>query len=104
MCGREQQKTADLSFLTIKKSFDIIFKGLKAIHSPQTGIIDWGYVARHFGMMYQQHGGKIVVSFEANEFLASTNPEYPIRITSKNQVRLYYLKGNRSIVGKMLKI
>ena len=62
------------------------FKGLKAIHSPQTGIIDWGYVARHFGMMYQQHGGKIVVSFEASEFLASTNPEYPIRITSKNQV------------------
>lgn len=57
--------------------------GLKAIHSPHTGIIDWGYVARHFGMMYQKHGGKIVLNFEADKFVASTNPEFPIRITSK---------------------
>jgi hypothetical protein len=58
-------------------------------------------VARHFGMMYQKHGGKIVVSFEANEFLASTNPEYPIRITSKNQVTHFIIivvnKGHENI-------
>ena len=64
----------------------LLFKGIKAIHSPQTGIIDWGYVARHFGMMYQKYGGKIVLDFEADEFLSSTNPEYPIKITSKNKV------------------
>ena len=37
-------------------------------------------------MIYQKQGGKIVVNFEADEFVASTNPEYPIRITSKNKV------------------
>lgn len=56
--------------------------GIRAIHSPHTGIIDWGFVARHFGMMYQKHGGEIVLNFEAEEFIESENPNYPIRVRS----------------------
>ena len=57
--------------------------GLKAIHSPNTGIIDWGYVARHFGMIYEKNGGRVVLNFEADKFESSINPDYPLRITSK---------------------
>jgi 2-hydroxyglutarate dehydrogenase len=63
-------------------------KGLKAIHSPNTGIIDWGYVARHYGKMYEQNGGKVVLNFEADKFEQSPDPNYPLRITAKNSVIL----------------
>lgn len=62
--------------------------GLKAIHSPNTGIVDWGYVARHFGKIYQQSGGEIILNFEADQFQPSSDPNYPLRITSTKQVRL----------------
>lgn len=58
--------------------------GLKAIHSPHTGIVDWGFVARNFGTEFEKNGGKIVLNFEANDFVNSTDPNYPIRIKSTN--------------------
>lgn len=58
--------------------------GLKAIHSPHTGIVDWGFVARHFGSNFQKKGGNILLNFEAENFVESTNSEYPIRIVSKD--------------------
>ena len=36
-------------------------------------------------MIYQKQGGKVVLNFEADEFVESTNPEYPLRITAKNK-------------------
>ncbi|CAF0750971.1 unnamed protein product [Brachionus calyciflorus] len=62
--------------------------GLKAIHSPHTGIVDWGFVAKHFGMMFQKHGGKILLNFEADKFVQSTDPEYPLKIVSTNNVQI----------------
>ena len=59
---------------------------MKAIHSPHTGIVDWGFVARHFGKVFQEKGGEIVLNFEADEFVTSPNPEYPIKIVSKSNV------------------
>ncbi len=56
--------------------------GLKAIHSPHTGIVDWGFVARHFGKVFEKNGGQIVCNFEANNFVSSTDSNYPIRISS----------------------
>ena len=41
-----------------------------------------------------------MVNFEADEFVASTNPEYPIRITSKNKVsdfRRFFDSANREV-------
>lgn len=61
-------------------------KGLRAIHSPHTGIVDWGYVARHFGKTFRERGGQIVLNFEADKFEASTNPEFPLRIVSTQNV------------------
>ena len=34
--------------------------------------------------MYEKMGGKIILNFEANEFIESTDPAYPIRIVASN--------------------
>ncbi len=35
-----------------------------AIYSPNTGIVDWGQVARSYGNDFKQCGGKIITGFE----------------------------------------
>jgi len=79
-----QNNVRDLRLVTGPeiKSIEPNCTGLKAIHSPHTGIVDWAFVARHFGKMYEQRGGKITLKFEANDLVPSTNPDFPIRIIS----------------------
>ena len=40
------------------------FQGVLAIHSPHTGIVDWGVVARSYGKEFQSSGGEIILNFE----------------------------------------
>ncbi|KAK0041978.1 L-2-hydroxyglutarate dehydrogenase mitochondrial [Biomphalaria pfeifferi] len=42
---------------------------LKAIHSPHTGIIDWGLVTKHYGKEFEKRGGKIYTNYEVDKFL-----------------------------------
>ncbi|XP_041352939.1 L-2-hydroxyglutarate dehydrogenase, mitochondrial-like isoform X2 [Gigantopelta aegis] len=46
-------------------------KGLKAIHSPHTGIVDWGLVTRSYGKTFQQLGGKIYTDYQVTSFTAT---------------------------------
>jgi 2-hydroxyglutarate dehydrogenase len=41
-----------------------LFQGLKAIHSPHTGIIDYGEVTRSYGRTFEKAGGKVYTNFE----------------------------------------
>lgn len=43
-------------------------QGVRAIWSPETGIVDWGLVARHYGQLFQSRGGQILTDFEAENF------------------------------------
>ena len=38
-----------------------------AIHSPNTGIVDWGLVAESYGEDFRESGGRIITGFEVNE-------------------------------------
>ena len=40
-----------------------------AIHSPNTGIVDWARVARSFGKDFEQSGGKIITGFQVSVIL-----------------------------------
>ncbi|KAH9496103.1 hypothetical protein Btru_012021 [Bulinus truncatus] len=42
---------------------------LKAIHSPHTGIIDWGLVTKHYGKVFEKNRGKIYFNFKVDKFL-----------------------------------
>ncbi|CAF1100895.1 unnamed protein product [Rotaria sp. Silwood1] len=58
-------------------------RGIRALHSPHTGIVDYGLLCRHFGKSFEQLGGRIVLNFEAEKFLSSGDASYPILIKSK---------------------
>merc|ERR1719309_1530365 len=46
-------------------------EGVRAIWSPETGIVDWGLVARHYGQVILSRGGEIKTGFEAAHFNAA---------------------------------
>ncbi|CAG5134866.1 unnamed protein product, partial [Candidula unifasciata] len=54
--------------------------GLKAIHSPHTGIIDWGLVTKYYGKEFEKRGGTIYTNFNVTKF--SVNTESPEGSTS----------------------
>ncbi|KAK6183693.1 hypothetical protein SNE40_011123 [Patella caerulea] len=65
--------------------------GLKAIHSPHTGIVDWGVVTKHYGESFKNHGGQIYTNFEASKFDTvkesgeDSSLDYPISIIGGQQ-------------------
>lgn len=54
--------------------------GVKALWSPETGIVDWGLVTQYFGKDFVACGGQVFVEFEAKRFAESGDPAYPVRI------------------------
>lgn len=70
------------------KEIEPFCKGLKAIHSPHTGIVDWALVTEYYGTDFKNGGGEIFLNYEVNEFKETqNNADYPITIVSKdNQV------------------
>ncbi|ESO94245.1 hypothetical protein LOTGIDRAFT_215736 [Lottia gigantea] len=72
--------------------------GLKAIHSPHTGIVDWGVVTKHYGESFKKHGGTIYTGFEADKFDMKTEStesdslDYPVSIKGK--------QPNQNVSGK----
>ncbi|KAH3844788.1 L-2-hydroxyglutarate dehydrogenase, mitochondrial-like isoform X1 [Dreissena polymorpha] len=71
--------------------------GLKAVHSPHTGIIDYGCVTESYGKFFQEHGGSVFTNWAVRKF--SLTPEgrsgdlegnkFPITVIgdeSKNQM------------------
>ena len=49
-----------------------IIQGLKAIHSPLTGIIDYGLVARTYGKEFEGRGGTVYTNYEVTAFTSSS--------------------------------
>uniref|UniRef100_A0A3B4BGQ1 L-2-hydroxyglutarate dehydrogenase, mitochondrial n=1 Tax=Periophthalmus magnuspinnatus TaxID=409849 RepID=A0A3B4BGQ1_9GOBI len=72
-------------------------RGIMAIDSPYTGIVDWRMVALRYGQDFEEAGGRIVTEFEVNDIsMATESPEgstegmkYPIviRDTKGEEVR-----------------
>lgn len=67
----------------------MIFKGLKALWSPHTGIVDWGMVTKSYAEDFEKQGGVIytkyplkglsIVGESAKEGVANS---YPVVIES----------------------
>ena len=43
-------------------------QGVRAIWSPETGIVDWAEVARHYAKVFTTAGGTVLTDFEAVKF------------------------------------
>lgn len=60
-------------------------KGVKAIHSPMTGIVDWGLVTEYYAKDFKGNGGDIHLNFEVAGFAESPDKDYPITVVSKDK-------------------
>lgn len=71
------------------KEIEPYCKGLKAIHSPHTGIVDWGLVTERYAKDFTDAGGEIFTNFEVKSFFqASEDPEYPVKLADSNNRRI----------------
>jgi 2-hydroxyglutarate dehydrogenase len=62
--------------------------GLKALWSPQTGIVDFGEVTRSYANTFKKLGGEIHLNFQVNKFDLN-NGDYPVQISSENGKKIY---------------
>lgn len=70
-------------------------KGLKAVWSPHTGIVDWGLVTQYYGKDFKALGGDIHLNFEVKDFKVAeeskvksiTSNTKGVQITSSNGVK-----------------
>ena len=57
--------------------------GLKAIHSPHTGIVDYAEVTRNFVSDFEENGnGEVHLNFKLDKFELG-NGDYPVKLTSE---------------------
>ncbi|EYB85819.1 hypothetical protein Y032_0290g1537 [Ancylostoma ceylanicum] len=75
------------------KEYEPYCKGLKALWSPHTGVVDWGEVARAFAADFEKKGGTVYINYPVTNITESADPMLPITIHSK---------GNPKILTKYL--
>uniref|UniRef100_A0A0N5C5C2 L-2-hydroxyglutarate dehydrogenase, mitochondrial n=1 Tax=Strongyloides papillosus TaxID=174720 RepID=A0A0N5C5C2_STREA len=59
-------------------------RGLKAIWSPYTGIVDFGVVSRQYVKDFEEVGGVVKLNHELSDVSLSSNPDYPVKLQFKN--------------------
>ncbi|PAV66030.1 hypothetical protein WR25_19449 [Diploscapter pachys] len=64
------------------KDYEPHCKGLKALWSPHTGIVDWGFVTTKFAEDFENRGGKVFVNYPFVKVASNSDLERPIRIFS----------------------
>ncbi|XP_013136822.1 PREDICTED: L-2-hydroxyglutarate dehydrogenase, mitochondrial [Papilio polytes] len=57
-------------------------RGLEALWSPHTGIVDWGVVTNSYVKDFEECGGKSYLNFEVTKFIESEGAEHPVIINS----------------------
>ncbi|RCN43940.1 hypothetical protein ANCCAN_10055 [Ancylostoma caninum] len=71
------------------KEYEPYCKGLKALWSPHTGVVDWGEVAKAFAADFEKKGGTVYINYAVKNITESADPMLPITIHSD--------KGNVSL-------
>ncbi|BES88266.1 FAD dependent oxidoreductase [Nesidiocoris tenuis] len=68
--------------------------GIKALHSPHTGIVDWGLVTKSFGEDFKEVGGAIIFNYELSSFSYGDSnatadiAKYPIELISEDKKKV----------------
>lgn len=93
----------DLSIVDAKgiREREPFCRGIMALDSPHTGIVDWRMVALRYGQDFEEAGGTVVTGSEVNDIAMVTESpagsaegmKYPIAIRDKkgNEVRCRYV-------------
>lgn len=72
------------------KEIEPYCKGLKALYSPHTGIVDYGVVTQSYANNFQSKGGQLHLGRTVVDFKENTdNPEYPVNIVCNSSYTLF---------------
>ena len=89
--------------MTILQILYYLLQGIRALHSPQTGIVDFAAVTRSYADNFTDFGGKIHLGFKVTGFSQSELPNFPVLINGTSSVRIlvsytnlnyFYLKSD----------
>lgn len=85
-----ENKVPDLQVLEGKQIQEVepYCRGLKALWSPHTGIVDFACLTHHFAKDFTNAGGDIHLKFEVNQFTEGDSCEYPVVLKAKNGTQL----------------
>ncbi|KIH58721.1 FAD dependent oxidoreductase [Ancylostoma duodenale] len=64
------------------KEYEPFCKGIKALWSPHTGVVDWGEVAKAFSADFEKKGGTVYINYAVKNITESADPMLPITIHS----------------------
>lgn len=74
------------------KSIEPFCRGVRAIHSPHTGIVDWALVTEYYAKDFTNAGGEIFTKFEAKSFTQSSDSSHPVTVTDgKRRINSKYI-------------
>lgn len=80
-----------LTFLAV--ACHIAIKGLKALWSPHTGIVDWGLVTRSYAEDFEKRGGTVFMKYSLKKLsivgetaTAGKANKYPVSIGSTGEL------------------
>lgn len=81
---REENKIESSLFEKVIFTF-ILFQGVMAIWSPETGIVDFVKVTKSYASNFEHSGGRIHTNFCVIKFkIATEETEYPVLIFNKD--------------------
>lgn len=83
----QQNNVPDLQLIDSAaiKDYEPFCQGWKALHSPHTGIVDWGLVTEYYANDFKNRGGEILLNFNVSAFGESTvshGGQYPITVSA----------------------
>uniref|UniRef100_A0A0N4Z611 L-2-hydroxyglutarate dehydrogenase, mitochondrial n=1 Tax=Parastrongyloides trichosuri TaxID=131310 RepID=A0A0N4Z611_PARTI len=67
-------------------------RGLKAIWSPYTGIVDFGVVSRSYAKDFEENGGNIFLNHELCGVSLGSEPNYPVSLKFRNNPNIVNAK------------
>lgn len=71
------------------KSIEPFCRGIRAIHSPHTGIVDWALVTEYYAKDFTNAGGTIFTDFEVKKFgQNSDDADHPVTIVDAKKRKL----------------
>lgn len=59
-------------------------KGLKALWSPETGIVDFAMMTDYYGQDFKSLGGDVHLNFKVTKFSENSDPNFPVTIQSSD--------------------
>ncbi|KAF5294514.1 hypothetical protein FQA39_LY13368 [Lamprigera yunnana] len=71
------------------KKYEPYCKGIKALLSPHTGIVDFEMISQYYADDFKNAGGTVFLNFKVNDFHKTDDANYPVQVASEDGKTLF---------------